>query len=282
MKIVLVYNPTSGSALTKKVLQEKCTANAISVEAWVKVDDRLESKLGAHVARGAIVAVVGGDGTINTVANLIAGKKAVLAPLPGGTLNHFTKDLGIAQDIDDAFAALSRSRTHVIDVAAVNGRVFINNSSIGLYPSSLRERDKIEATFGKWPAAVVASVRTLVRLRAFTVTIGKETFRTPFVFVGNNEYKLDGIGAPVRTRLDGGVLSIFVAKTVSRWSLLKICLFALVGRARTLNDFEVRKVTSLTIKMKKPHLHVSYDGEVRTFSSPLTYEIRKKALHVRY
>jgi diacylglycerol kinase family enzyme len=167
-------------------------------------------------------------------------------------------------------------------VAAVNGRVFINNSSIGLYPSSLRERDKIEATFGKWPAAIVASVRTLVRLRAFTVTIGKETFRTPFVFVGNNEYKLDGIGAPVRTRLDGGILSIFVAKTVSRWSLLKICLFALVGRARMLNDFEVRKVTSMTIKTKKPHLHVSYDGEVRTFSSPLTYEIRKKALHVRY
>ena len=246
------------------------------------IDDQLEATLAPFIAKGAMIAVVGGDGTISAVANLVVGTKAVLAPLPGGTLNHFTKDLGISQELDEAIKSLAYSKVHTIDVAEVNKHIFINNSSIGLYPSSLRERDKIETTLGKWPAAVFASVRALVRLRTFTVTIGKETFRTPFVFVGNNKYALDGLGAPVRTRLNQGVLSVFMAKTVSRLALLKITLFALVGKAHLLTDLEVRTVSSLTIKMKRSRTHVSYDGEVRKLPSPLSYSVRKKALRVRY
>src|SRR5690606_11995824 len=119
----------------------------------------------------------------------------------------------------------------VLDVAAVNDMVFINNSSIGLYPSSLRERDRREDKLGKWPAMIIASIRTFVRLPGFTVTIDDRTFQTPFVFVGNNRYRMDEIGLPVRDKLNEGLLTVFIAKKIARLTLLKIAFLALVGKA---------------------------------------------------
>lgn len=282
MKIVLVYNPKSGSALSAQELHAKCKAASIEIIKLVPLSDQLSRTLAPYVKDRAIIATIGGDGTLSAVAGLLAGTDAVFAPLPGGTLNHFTKDLGIPQDIDAAIHSLAASRIHKLDIASVNDRAFINNSSIGLYPSSLRVRSRFEAIIGKWPAAVAASVRTLVRFRTYDVTIGTETFHTPFIFVGNNNYAIDTIGGITRTRLDGGRLSIFVAKTVSRTVLLKIMLFALVGRAKELNEFDVYHATSLTIKARRKRLSVSYDGEVDHMRSPLRYKLKPGILRTRY
>ena len=282
MKIVLVYNPKSGSALSGAVLRAKCKAASIEIVELVPLNNQLGNNLTPHIKDKAIIAALGGDGTLSTVAGLLAGTDAVFAPLPGGTLNHFTKDLGISQDIDKALHDLANSHVHAIDVASVNNRVFINNSSIGLYPSSLHVRNRFETLVGKWPAAVVASIRTLVRFRTYDVTIGQETFHTPFIFIGNNNYAIDTIGGITRSELDGGKLSIFVAKTVSRVVLLKIMLFALVGRAKELNEFDVYHATSLTIKARKKHLSVSYDGEVGRMRPPLHFKIQSGSLRTRF
>lgn len=280
MKIVLLYNPKSGGALSLRELQKKCDVNGIVIDKSVPLIEGFEKKLKPFVDRGATIAVVGGDGTISAAARCIAGSKALLAPLPGGTLNHFTKDLGIPQDIDEAFAALKTAKSHSVDVAAVNGTIFINNSSIGLYPLSLRERDRQEDKLGKWPAAVIASVRTLVRLPGYTVTIDGDTFRTPFIFVGNNTYKMETIGAPVRSKLSDGVLSVFIAKKMSRLGLMRIGLLSLIGKAHLVNDFEIRTTKLVTIKTLRRHPNVSRDGEVSRMTSPLRYEVRPGLLRV--
>lgn len=280
MKLVVVYNSKSGSALTKSELRKNFVAAGHEVERFVAIGDGFEQKLATSIKQGKYIAVVGGDGTVSAVAGLVAGTTATLVPLPGGTLNHFTKDLGVSQDIDEALSDIKKSRARRIDIASVNGITFINNSSIGVYPASLHGRDEIEPKLGKWPAAVIASFRSLVRLKTYRVTIDDHTFKTPFVFVGNNRYSLDSLGGTERTSLDEALLTVFVAKTQSRRTLLKIALFALIGKAKQLSEFDEFHVEELTIETKRPILSVSHDGEVSRLSSPLRYQVRAKALKI--
>lgn len=281
MNVVLVYNPRSGSACSIDELRQKFARHAIKIQKVIQLSNSLVKDLEPYVRSGSTVCVVGGDGTMSAVAACLAGSRAVLMPLPGGTLNHFTKDLGVPQDIDDAVAVLKHSKVHEIDSARVNDKTFINNSSLGLYPSSLRTRARFEDHLGKWPAAVIASVRALLRFRTYKVTINHKTFYTPFIFVGNNTYVLEAASV-TRTRLDEGKLSVFIAKTTSRWTLAKILLYALIGHAHTLDDFEIYQATSLTVHTKKAALSIARDGEVERMQAPLRYTINSKALRVRY
>lgn len=280
VKVILVCNKKSGSAVSSEELAKLCDKHAVAIEKTVYLEDGFEKRLKSAIGPNAIVAAVGGDGTISAVAGVIKGTNAILAPLPGGTLNHFTKDLGVPQALDEAIGALAHKTPRQVDVATVNDRAFINNSSIGLYPSSLRERNRNEDALGKWPAAVLASMRALVRLKAYEVTIDGETLRTPFVFVGNNNYALSDVGLPERRRVDQGVLGVFVARRASRWSLFKIAVLALAGRAHALDDFDVFTTRSLTIKTRKSRIAVSRDGELDRYAPPLRYEIKPGALRV--
>lgn len=281
MNVTVVYNPKSGSALEPRELKKRCKQAGILVTRLVAIDDGFERRLAAPIRNGETIAVVGGDGTVSAVAGQVVGTSAVLAPLPGGTLNNFTKDLGIPQNLDEALARLAKARTQRIDVGEVNGTVFINNAGVGIYPQTLRAREQHEDTMGKWPAAVVASVRAFVRLRPLRLTIDGVTRKTPFVFVGNNRYRLDSVGLTERSRLDEGVLTVFVARTSSRLTLLKVALYALLGIASSLDEFDEYHPTSLTIDTRRPTLSVSHDGEVAKMTAPIEYQIRKKALKIR-
>jgi diacylglycerol kinase family enzyme len=276
--VIVVYNGASGEGLDETALRQLFARHQVKVEKIYRLD-RAQKALRPYLKKLTKVAVIGGDGTISTVAQWIAGSAAVMVPLPGGTLNHFTKDLGIPQDIEKAVASIHKGRVHKLDVAMVNDRVFINNSSVGLYPSSLRVRERFEGLLGKWPAAVIGALRTFVRMRTYSVTVTGEQFRTPFLFVGNNEYRFEDAGV-VRKKIDNGTLSVFMAKTVSRWKLFQMVILAIFGRAHMLDEFEVRTLESLTIHAKKQHLSVALDGEVEKLAAPLRYEIRPGSLNV--
>jgi diacylglycerol kinase family enzyme len=279
MRVVVVCNPASGSAMSVAMIRKKCTQNGIVIEKIISVHDAYERALQPYIEKGATILAIGGDGTISSVAQLALGTKATIAPLPGGTLNHFTKDLGVNQDIDTAIAALSHARTHLVDVGMVNGQVFINNSSIGLYPSSVRERRKFESYTGKWLGTIIASIMAFIQFHRYTVTIKGETFRTPFVFIGNNTYTLDPTGI-LRPRINEGVLSLLIIKNASRFSLLKIALLAVIGREQIADEFEMYKVKEVTIKTARRHIYVAHDGEIDTLNTPLTYRIEAKKLRV--
>lgn len=280
MNIVLIYNPKSGSALGTKELRKKCKAAGLTIKKMIPMKPGFERKLEKYIENKEIIAVVGGDGTLSAVAGVVAGTEATFAPLPGGTLNHFTKDLSIPQDIDDALARLKRAKPRRIDTAVVNEKVFINNSSLGLYPASLRSREELKGNIGKWPAAIASSFKALFRFKTYIITIDDTTFKTPFIFVGNNKYELHPGEGVVRTRLNQGQLTVFIAKTQSRLTLLKIVLFALVGKVHGLPEFEILYPEKIVIDTKRPTLHVSHDGEVSKMTSPIEFEIKKKTLKV--
>lgn len=282
MKLVVVYNSSAGGELSKEHLAERFAANGHVVEEFIVLDDNLTKELAPHVAKGATIAAVGGDGTQSAVANCIIGTGAVLVPLAGGTLNHFVKDLGGEVDINKALERLSSVSIRRIDAVQLNDRVFINNSSLGLYPTSLRVRSKWEDKLGKWPAAVLAAFLTVLRFRVYLVKVNNKTVATPFIFVGNNIYHLDKLGGGERRRLDEGVLSVFIAKATSRWALLKIALLVLFGKASSASEFEFHRLSSLVVKVKtKEQIKLSCDGELKKFSSPVQYRILPKSLRVR-
>jgi diacylglycerol kinase family enzyme len=241
----------------------------------------------AIAERGDEMLIVGGgDGTISAAASALAGTDTMLGILPLGTLNHFARDLGLPADFDEAAALIARRSDRRVDVAEMNGRVFINNSAIGLYPLMVVDRDRQRANLGrsKRMAMIVAAARTLARFRhhRLTLTVNDEqaTVDTPLLFVGNNDYRLD-IGAPgKRESVEDGHLSVYVMRKKSRRGFIAAAIRALLNRARDDDLVQIENVERLKVASHRGALAVSLDGEVVRVSPPLEYRIRRKALRV--
>jgi Sphingosine kinase and enzymes related to eukaryotic diacylglycerol kinase len=245
------------------------------------------SELAREAARGPhkVIVAAGGDGTINSVASAIVDSNKILGVLPLGTLNHFARDLRIPFDLEAAAHTIVAGHTIEVDVAEVNDRIFLNNSSLGLYPIIVREREKRQRLgSGKWPAFVWAMIQAFrrypfldVRLRVNDELLDRTT---PFVFVGNNEYAMESLNIGLRDRLDRGVLCIYITHRTGRLRLITLALRALVGRLRDDKDFLA--LCSNEVKIETPHkrLRVAFDGEIDVMQAPLHYRVRTRALRV--
>ena len=227
----------------------------------------------------------GGDGTVNAVANELVGTSITLGVLPLGTLNHFAKDLHIPQDLEGASRNLFTGRAVPVDAGEVNGRIFVNNSSLGIYPRIVRLREEQQKKGrNKWVAFAQVSVSVLrhysllrVRLRAD----GKElSCKTPLVFIGNNKYELEGLKIGERRRLDGGELCLFVANRVRRVDLVRLAFLALFGRLHEASDFDVLTTKQISIETRRPRTSVAMDGEVNEMNTPLNYRTHPGTLRV--
>ncbi len=234
----------------------------------------------------AIVVAGGGDGTINAVASVLAGSGVAFGVLPLGTLNHFAKDLGIPLTLDEAVGNVAKGQRIQVDVGEVNDRIFLNNSSLGLYPDIVRDREKQQHRLGrgKWLAATWATIAALRRYPFLSVRLtvdgGQHARRTPFVFIGNNEYIMQGLAIGARERLDRGKLSLYVAQRPGRLGLLRFAVRALCGRLAQERDFDVMLSETLSIETRHRHLRVATDGEVTIMATPLHYRIKPAALTV--
>jgi diacylglycerol kinase family enzyme len=241
----------------------------------------------AAVADGAeLVVAGGGDGTLSCVAGALAGTDTKLGVLPLGTLNHFARDLGIPAEIENAAKLIAQGRERRIDVAELNGRVFINNSAIGLYPLMVSDREGQEERLGrpKRLAMLVAASRTLLRFstRRLTLTVNDFTAQvdTPLLFVGNNDYRLEMPNAGTREHLDRGELCVIVMRRKSRWGFFAAAVRALAGRDRRTDVVRLEDVLQLRVDAARPFLTISLDGETEHMATPLMYRIRPKALRV--
>jgi YegS/Rv2252/BmrU family lipid kinase len=239
------------------------------------------------ISEGATMILAGGgDGTINGVASALVDTNTVLGVLPLGTLNHFAKDLDIPDDLEAAVRALSAGSVKTVDVGQVNNHVFLNNSGVGLYPAIVHQREvRQKEGASKWPAAIGATLRALARYRLLTIRIvtaeGQRWIRrTPIVFVGNNEYKLEGVGIPTRSRLDGGKLCLYIPHPEKRLKLLWFSFRALFGRPRASDEFDMALTPELRIDSHHRRLRISIDGEVTQLTTPLHYRVRPASLKV--
>jgi YegS/Rv2252/BmrU family lipid kinase len=234
-----------------------------------------------------LLIVGGGDGTIGAAAAALVGSETALGILPLGTLNHFARDLGIPAGLDEAAQLIAGGGERRVDVAEMNGRIFINNSAIGLYPLMVVDRDAQQKRLGrsKRLAMVVASLRTLIRFnhQRLTLTVNDEEkarVDTPLLFVGNNDYRVD-IGAPGhRDSLEDGQLCVLVLRKKTRFGLIAATIRALLNRSRPDDMVRIDGVERLRVESRRSQLAVALDGEVVSVPPPLDYRIRKQALRV--
>jgi diacylglycerol kinase family enzyme len=245
-----------------------------------------------HAAQDALragarcIVAAGGDGTVSAVASQLAGTDAALGVLPIGTLNHFAKDAGIPLDIEQAIATLAHGREVPVDMGEVNGRLFINNASLGLYPDIVRDRERQRRRLGRgrWMSLLAATLHAARRYPVLTLamTVDGQPLRrkSAFVFIGNNEYRMAGFEIGERPQLAGGVLSLYVTQRTGRFGLLRLAIRALFHRLDQAQDFDSLRATHVTVQTPQRLLHVATDGEVIVMRTPLEYRIRPGALRV--
>jgi diacylglycerol kinase family enzyme len=245
-----------------------------------------EAATKAAASSADVVVVGGGDGTLNTGAAALVGRPKPLGILPLGTLNHFAKDVGIPLDLDHAVATIAAGHVREVDVGEVNGRIFLNNSSIGLYPSVVAQREELRHRHGggKWPAMFNACVDVFRRFPLLDVTLQIEGHRvgltTSFIFVGNNRYEMTLLSLGKRSTLEGGQLSVYLTRNAGRRGLLRLAFRALLGRLDQDRDFHSYGLAEVEIRTRLRSPRVSLDGEVLRMASPIRYRSRPRALRV--
>ncbi|HEY6146544.1 MAG TPA: diacylglycerol kinase family protein [Thermoanaerobaculia bacterium] len=289
-KVTVVLNPASGSA-GEEDLPGRVAAifRDLGIEAAIeRLGDRDIAEVIERAVREGACAVVagGGDGTVNAVASAMVGKQVPLGVLPLGTLNHFAKDLGIPLGLADAAATVAEGAIRSVDVGEVNGRYFLNNSSIGLYPRVVRGRQG-EQRLGrsKWVALAWAVLAVLRRFPTASVRLIAEEGRTirqrtPLVFIGNNPYEMRGLELGSRPSLETGKLAVYVLHHEGARSLLRMGLEAIIGRLRQGADFDFLLTDAVRIDIRQEHLDVATDGEVSWLTAPLMYRSHPGALRV--
>lgn len=294
MHALLILNAGAGSlngdkdAATPEAVLGALRAAGLGVELRPAPAQRLaETVTAAAAERPDALIVGGGDGTVSCAAAILAGTRLPLGVLPLGTLNHFAKDLGLPTDWKEAAAALGRARPRELDVTEVNGRVFVNNCSIGSYAEAVRKRDRLrrERGSGKMWAMLLATwavVRELRRLRVRLEVDGDVVaLRTPLVVVANNRYSGHILDQRLRDRLDEGKLWIYTTRADRPLALLQLAWRAL---RRKLDEVEgLREVAGskavLTVLATRP-TPVAVDGELVDLTPPLTFRVRPRALTV--
>jgi YegS/Rv2252/BmrU family lipid kinase len=290
-RIAVIINASSGNGYTdewENALVQKFQAHDIDARVTLARSgaELVQAAKRAVAARPDAIVAGGGDGTINAVASLVAGTSIRFGVLPMGTLNHFAKDTGIPLQLDDAIRNIVTGDSIAVDVGEVNGKIFLNNSSLGIYPDIVREREKQQKRLGrgKWTAfgwALMTALRRYPFLNA-QLTIDGEYHhrRAPFIFIGNNEYSMEGFTIGERATLGAGRLSLYVAHRTSRMGLLRLAIRALFGRLRQTREFDLLTAKEILVETRRRRLRVALDGEVTVMDMPLQYRIRPGALQL--
>lgn len=236
---------------------------------------------------GGVVVALGGDGTLNAVAQVVLGSGLAFGIVPQGTFNYFGRVHGIPQQRDAALRALLRARPRPVQVGRVNERVFLVNASLGLYPKLLQDREAWKQQYGRSRiVALFAGLATLLReRRQLTLRIdeGERTrvLRTPTLFVGNNALQLDQVGvaeseAVARNR---GRLAAILVKPVSSLRMLGLALRGALGRLGETGQIETFDFQRIVVNpIGKRRVTVAMDGEIARMRAPLTFEVASEPL----
>lgn len=239
--------------------------------------ERLADEARHAVINGARrIVVAGGDGSVGTIADALAGTDVEIGILPCGTLNHFARDLGIPLEIPAAVSTIQSGRAIAVDAAKVNSRLFLNTSAVGAYVAFIRARDRGEPFLGYHLSSIAAALRLLIHLPAFTVTLQvqgiERRYLTPLVLVANGErdLKVPLLGARVREGRSG--LHVLV---VRRRSGARALALALAAAARGISSVaETPAMDAFLVdrcRIEPPGHRIALDGEIVRMEPPLEY-----------
>ncbi|KKL56822.1 hypothetical protein LCGC14_2241570 [marine sediment metagenome] len=290
-RICILLNPGSGHQ-GKAELVAEIEAFAARHDARVTLRKFEHGSSPATAAQRAVddgfgtVVAAGGDGTICAVAGVLHGHTDIrMGILPMGTFNYFARGLGVPLDLNDAFDLLLNGTPQPMPVAEVNGELFLNNASLGVYPSILARREGIYKRWGRSQLAaywsVVLTIMGFRKSRTLKVTIDgvQHRRRTPLIFVARSSYQLEQFDLQGADLIRDGRFAIFLAPDVGRWGLLRYAIL-LMGRSMTRHrDFELLDGYEIDIDTHGKHL-IARDGERTKMRAPIRFRFRDKPLLV--
>jgi diacylglycerol kinase family enzyme/membrane-associated phospholipid phosphatase len=241
--------------------------------------DDLERVLREVAAGARAIGVAGGDGSVNTAVAVALEHGCPLVVIPGGTLNHFARDLGL-DSVEDAVRAVQSGQLVAVDVGVVDGHPFVNTASVGSYSKLVEAREQLEESIGKWPALIVALVRILRDDDPYEVTIDGRRRRIWSIFVGNCAYDPPGFAPATRARLDDGVFDVRIIDGSEPWARTRLLVAALTGNLARSKVHTRRLVPSLHVNTTARENLLAADGEIFRGSAEFAVEKHRQRLLV--
>ncbi|KAA9006812.1 diacylglycerol/lipid kinase family protein [Histidinibacterium aquaticum] len=236
---------------------------------------------------GQTYVAAGGDGTAMALASSLIGTGANMAVLPLGTFNYFARGLGFSEDVEEAARQVRDGYGHEISVGTVNGQVFLNNASLGIYPTILRERESIYDRWGRHRLVAHWSVlRTFLRFRrpmkvTFDLGEGRETRRTALVFVGRSAFQLQTFGLHGVEAISEDNFAVLVARGQTRWDLFRLTARLALRSVEEGRDYDLFRIPTLDVEVhKKGPVLLAFDGEKRRETSPFRFRMSREKLKV--
>ncbi len=280
-RIPAFVNPESGTAEGARKALATGPFDVREVE-----PDKLKDRIAEEVSKGAKrILIAGGDGTIRTAVEVVAGSGVELAVLPSGTLNHFAKDHELPLDLDEAAKVATATQVGPVDIGRVGENLFHGTCSIGAYVKFMRHRDRLESKLGYKIATFVAGIWTFFTMPTIAVEMEiegkKQIYRTPLVFVavGERELKIPTLGGRVKGGQRG--LHVMVVRGRRRARLFFLALDAFsrgVDNASRAPELDAFIVERCKISMRRRHTSISFDGEGQSVDTPLEYALERDIL----
>lgn len=277
--LVIFVNPSAGSALSTSPTSQLRDLLPEAEVVDLDDDDDLVTQLSQAADRCDALGVCGGDGSINCGAEVAMRYEKPFAVVPGGTLNHFARDIGITS-IEDATMAVIDGRTALVDVGRIDGRPFLNTASLGSYVELVDVRERLEGKIGKWPAALVALMSVLRKGTPLHVEIDGVPKVIWLMFVGNCRYEPPGVVPRSRGRLDDGTLDVRIVTGGARWSRMRLIMAVVTGRMDRSKAYEERMAERIEIRSLEGPLRLARDGETFDGSASFVIEKSKRSLTI--
>ncbi|MTD13525.1 phosphatase PAP2 family protein [Nakamurella sp. YIM 132087] len=273
--LTIVLNEKSGSSDGAEDELSAALPKARIVQ-WDPENQSLEDAIGTGMKA---LGVAGGDGTVASVATIAQERGLPLAVFPFGTLNHFAGALGLnthAQAID----AVEAGTAGGVDIARINGDLFLNTASIGGYPDMVIRRDRYTKRMGKWPATALALIRTLRRHTPMDLEINGHRAPVWVVFVGNGVYRPRGLAPAWREDLVDGLLDVQYLRADKKLARTRGVIYSLIGMVERSTVFHAVDAEKVTIIAHGGPEIPAHDGEVGEASTTITFEVDPELLTV--
>lgn len=282
--VTVVVNPRGGATgvptlttadTTTRVARQLPRARIVPMSA----DDDVSEVMDKAARDCEVLAVAGGDGTVNAGATAALAHDRPLLVLPDGTLNNFARTLGLTS-VEIALRAYADRRLARVDVGEVDGHVFLNTASFGSYPRMVERRDRWADRIGKWPAFALALWQDLREVRPTPALVDGRPAKVWWAFVGNCRYRTHARVPGLREHLDDERLDVRVLCARSPFPRVRALADVLLGRALSGAGYTERLTESLTLAIPDEPRLLAVDGEVMEGSPTVAFRKRPAALRV--
>jgi diacylglycerol kinase family enzyme len=282
---VLLMNPKSGGGKAVKFdLAGECAARNIEAVVLGRDDDLLKLAEDAIAGGADVIGMAGGDGSQALIATVASRHGIPHVVVPAGTRNHFALDLGLDRDdVVGALDAFGDAVERTIDLATVNGRVFVNNASLGLYAKIVQAEEyrdaKMRTAAAMLPDLLGPDAQPLDL--QYTGPDGTAHETAHMVLVSNNAYQLaDFSGRGTRERIDRGLLGVVTARIEGVRAAEQFVALNAAGQVRRFSGWHEWTTPRFRIDSGGP-VEIGVDGEAMTLDPPLVFESLPAALRVR-